>query len=192
MDNTIHALAMLIIQFGLLAALLFAVDTDNDGTQAKARPLLQDAGWNMKGYLLLIAFFYVLLWMFINSDGQVSTDVIHDEADFETPLAWLNWNSWSVGGCLENALVLVWTARYGKLQHQAAVCWSMAALQVVAVYIVYVLKPITTNSIYVMTTGSFIVMMHLAIMAAFKYHNNNNNNRKAQSPHAWTSSRTVR
>ncbi|CAB9503357.1 expressed unknown protein [Seminavis robusta] len=160
MDNMVHMVTC-IAHFGFLVALLLAEDEDS---LAATSLDLNGIGWNAKGYLLAVAAYFVL-WLFVNTQ-QPCTDVILDQTDFSL-LAQFHWNWWSVGA-LETVLFLWYTAAYESELQQINVALALAALQPVALAMVYMLKPITTTSIFFMTTTSFSLILIFGILSALQ------------------------
>ena len=129
-------------------------------------------------YLMVVAGYY-LLWVFLNSDGSVCTEVILKEEDF-TPLAVAQWNFWSIA-TLENALIFVWAAMLDSnsdstqnknnsvvVECRILVCQAVALMQIPSLLVVYYLLPITTLDIQMKTTTSFVLMFLFAIWCVKK------------------------
>lgn len=157
METAIHFVSLL-ANF-VMMMLLMTTHANPD-----SRSIMTGNGW-MKIYLLVTAF-YCALWIFVNSDAQECTEVMLEASDFSS-MAKMQWNWWSIG-TLEIFLLMVTAAYRGNLRHQTAICHSLVALQLVSIWVVWKLKPITTMSIYLMTSASFVLMLVFAVAAAFK------------------------
>lgn len=156
MTNSFHLLAMIVcfVLFVALLVSLLTMFTENSGTSSN-RVSAKLFSTKKKGYLTVVGFYFIL-WLFVNSDGSLCTDVILNDSDM-SPLATALWNFWSIGA-LQNALMVILVVLAGDSRQQTALCCAMTVVQIPAIFVAHIVKPITTDQIYFMTNTSFIVM----------------------------------
>lgn len=159
MTGTFHFLSMVgqFLAFGISLIL-------DQGTPARTPK--QENSLYKKAYLCLISF-YFLLWFFLNSDGSDPTEVVVNGTENFSTLAAFQWNWWSVA-ILQLALLNGWCIRFGDDSELRAVCLSIAALQIVDVVVIVLLREHETLDILIKTNVSFTTMFFLAIAAIMK------------------------